>query len=118
MSPLILSALLASVSAEIPDTSRCPVVEMAAVRLPDLNIPRADHSLFYIHGEPTVIGGHTSGFVPTATAEYYRNGKWHLMSTVYSHDNAFFLPLRSGQVLSGGGHAERSDHAEPSVRVA
>ncbi len=104
----ILSAFLASVAAELPDTtsSVCPVVQIEAVRLPDLNIPRAGHSLFCVNGEPTVVGGHTSGFVPTATAEYYRNGKWHLMSTVYSHDNAFFLPFRSGQVLIGGGHAE------------
>ena len=104
----ILSAFLASVAAEIPDTtsSVCPVVQIEAVRLPDLNIPRADHSLFCVNGEPTVVGGHTSGFVPTATAEYYRNGKWHQISTVYTHDNGFCLPLRSGQVLIGGGHAE------------
>ena len=108
MLSFILSALLAYVTAEIPDTtlSQCPIVEIEAVRLPDLNIPRAGHSLFFVNGEPTVVGGHTSGFVPTATAEYYRNGKWHLMSSVYSHDNGFFLPLQSGQVLIGGGHAE------------
>lgn len=105
---LILSALLASVNAEIPDTTLpgCPVVEIEAIRLPDLNIPRTGHSLFIVNGEPTVAGGHTSGFVPTATAEYYRNGKWHQISTVYTHDNGFCLPLRSGQVLIGGGHAE------------
>jgi len=104
----ILSALLASVAAEMPDTtsSVCPVVQIKAVRLPDLNIPRADHSLFCVNGEPTVVGGHTSGFVPTATAEYYRNGKWHQISTIYTHDNGFSLPLCSGQVLIGGGHAE------------
>lgn len=104
----ILSAFLASVAAELPDTtsSVCPVVQIEAVRLPDLNIPRADHSLFCVNGEPTVVGGHTSGFVPTATAEYYRNGKWHQISTIYPHDNGFCLPLRSGEVLIGGGHAE------------
>ena len=62
--------------------------------------------MFCVNGEPTVVGGHTSGFVPTATAEYYRNGKWHQISTVYTHDNGFCIPLRSGQVLIGGGHAE------------
>ena len=104
----ILSAFLASVAAELPDTtsSVCPVVQIEAVRLPDLNIPRADHSLFCVNREPTVVGGHTSGFVPTATAEYYRNGKWHQISTIYPHDNGFCLPLRSGEVLIGGGHAE------------
>ena len=45
----ILSAFLASVAAEIPDTtsSVCPVVQIEAVRLPDLNVPSADHSPHY-----------------------------------------------------------------------
>ena len=51
-------------------------------RLPDLNIPRADHSVFVVGGEPTVVGGHTDGFVPTATAEYFSYGEWHLLETV------------------------------------
>ena len=84
----------------------CPVVRMEAVRLPDLNIPRSGHSLFVVNGEPTVVGGHTSGFVPTATAEYYRDGEWHLMETVYIHDHGLSVPLQSGEVLIGGGHAE------------
>ena len=35
-------------------------------QLPDLNIPRYGHCTFFINGELTVIGGHTTGFVPTA----------------------------------------------------
>ena len=39
-------------------------------RLADLHISRAGHVVFCANGEVTVVGGHTSGFVPTATAEY------------------------------------------------
>lgn len=84
----------------------CPVVKIEAVRLPDLNVPRVGHSVFVVNGEPTVVGGHTTSFVPTATAEYFRDGKWHLMQTAYPHDQGFSVPLRSGKVLIGGGHAE------------
>lgn len=84
----------------------CPVVTVEAAELPSLNIPRAGHSVFVADGEPVVVGGHTSGFVPTATAEYFADGQWHLLPTVYTHDQGFSLQLRSGKVLIGGGHAE------------
>ena len=44
---------------------------MRVERLPDLNTPRNGHFLAYVGGELTVIGGHTTGFIPTATAEYF-----------------------------------------------
>ena len=55
-----------------PATAAVPAVKMAVERLPDLNIPRAGHSVFCTGGEVTVVGGHTSGFVLTPTAEYFR----------------------------------------------
>lgn len=72
-------------------------------RLPDLNIPRAGHSLFYVNGEYVVAGGHTDGFVPTPTAEYYKDGKWHTMQMTYIHDFGISVVLRSGKVLLAGG---------------
>ena len=84
----------------------CPKVKLQVERLPDLQIPRGDHSVIVAGGCPMVVGGHTSGFVPTATAEYYSDGEWHLLETVYPHDHGFSVPLRSGQVLIGGGHFE------------
>ena len=79
---------------------------MQPKQLPDLNIPRMGHSVFVINGEPTVVGGHTTSFVPTATAEFFREGQWHLMQTAYPHDEGFCVTLPSGKVLIGGGHAE------------
>ena len=74
-------------------------------RLPDLNIPRAGHNVFYVGGELTVVGGHTSGFVLTPTAEYFSDGAWHLVPTVYHHDNGMAVVMSDGQkVLLAGGH--------------
>lgn len=83
----------------------CPLVKMKVERLPDLNMPRAGHSVFYADGELTVVGGHTSGFVLTPTAEYLSGGKWHLTPTVYLHDNGMAVVLQGGRkVLIAGGH--------------
>ena len=91
----------------------CPVIKLEAERLPDLNIPRAGHALFYARSaegrlqgknvEPTVAGGHTNGFVPTPTAEYLKDGKWHTMPMTYTHDFGLSVVLKSGKVLLAGG---------------
>ena len=105
---LVLSILLTSMSLlmgqPVADTSFVQK-KMDAVRLPDMNLPRAFHSVFYANGELTVVGGHTSGFVMTRTAEYYSEGAWHLMNTVYMHDNGIAVVMDEGQrVLIAGGH--------------
>ena len=79
------------------------MIQIGIERLPDLNIARAGHELFYINGELVVAGGHTNGFVPTPTAEYYRNGRWHQLQMVYNHDVGFSVVLKSGKVLLAGG---------------
>jgi AraC-like DNA-binding protein len=84
----------------------CKLVKITAERLPNLNIPRNAHSVFCVNGEVTVVGGHTKSFIPTATAEYYKDGEWHLMETEYPHDNGICVVLKSGKVLLAGGHAE------------
>lgn len=84
----------------------CPLVKLKADSLPPLNTARAGHRLFYANGELTVAGGHTNGFVPTPTAEYLKDGRWHQLPMVYNHDFGFHVVLRSGKVLLGGGSAE------------
>lgn len=81
----------------------CPVVRIEPERLPDFNIPRYGYNLLCLNGEPVVVGGHTSGFVLTATAEYLKDGKWHLLQTVYHHDGGFTVALMSGKALIAGG---------------
>lgn len=81
----------------------CPVIKLESERLPDLNIPRAGHTLFYANGELTVAGGHTNGFVPTPTAEYFKDGEWHTIPMTYTHDFGLSAVLKSGKVLLAGG---------------
>ena len=83
--------------------SGCPIVKMEVERLPDLNIARAGHQVFCVNGEYVVAGGHTDGFVPTPTAEYFKDGEWHVMQMTYSHDVGFSARLKSGKVLIAGG---------------
>ena len=78
-------------------------VKIVAERLASLHVPRSGHSTLYANGELTVFGGHTSGFLPTPTAEYYKDGEWHLMQMVYAHDGGTVIPLKSGKVLIAGG---------------
>ncbi len=100
---MLLIPVMQAKAAVQTEQAGCPVVRVEAERLSDLNIPRSGHSVFIANGELTVVGGHTSGFVLTPTAEYYKDGKWHLLHTVYAHDGGFSVVLKSGKVLLAGG---------------
>ena len=101
--PLIWSLLSIVLPVVAQQQDACPVIKLEAERLPDLNIPRAGHALFYANGELTVAGGHTDGFVPTPTAEYYEDGEWHTIQMTYTHDFGLSVVLKSGKVLLAGG---------------
>lgn len=95
---LVLSFLLISAISLVGQT-------LDFERLPDLNIPRAGHNVFYVGGELTVVGGHTSGFVMIPTAEYFSDGAWHMLPTVYHHDDGMAVVMSDGKkVLLAGGH--------------
>lgn len=79
---------------------------MSVERLPDLNVPRSGHALVVANGELTVIGGHTGGFLLTNTAEYFKDGSWHKVESLYPHDFGACAQLLSGEVLMAGGCAE------------
>ena len=101
LTPLLVTYSINAGGQHMADTAAMTKLEVQ--RLPDLNVPRGGHSIFYANGELTVVGGHTSGFIPTATAEYLADGKWNLMETVYAHDGGFTVKTRSGRVMIGGG---------------
>lgn len=104
---LCLPAFLPTLWAERVDTvAACPEIHIEAEHLPDLNVARCGHTTILAGNEPLVVGGHTTGFVPTPTAEYYHDGQWHLITTVYTHDEGFAIPMRNGKVLIAGGHEQ------------
>ena len=86
---------------------QCPMVKIEAERLPDLNIPRNGFTLLNVNGEPTAFGGRTTNFIPTPTIEYYKDGKWHVVPSAYTHDDGFAVQLTTGQVLVFGGHKDK-----------
>ena len=102
---LCVLTVVLSVWAERKGNS-CPMVRIVPERLPDLTVPRSGHNIFYVNGELTVVGGHTTHFVPSPTAEYFDGELWHQMPMAYSHDDGFAVVLRSGEVIIGGGHEE------------
>lgn len=113
--PVLLILLLVACAqggGEIPgeagnDAGRADeVLPMTVERLPDLNVPRNAHTAAFVNGELTVIGGHTTGFIPTNTAEYYSNGAWHLIDSYFPHDYGFGVVLSPEEILVGGGCAE------------
>ena len=73
-------------------------------RLTDLNIPRSGHKTLLVGNTVYVFGGHTSGFVPTNTAEYYEDGTWHVLQMTYPHDHGLCQLLSTGKVLLAAGH--------------
>ena len=106
---ILLSSVLfcqLAVGQDSGQLSQCPLVKVDVERLPDLNIPRNGHTAICINGEVTVFGGHTTNFIPTPSAEYYKDGEWHPMEMAYPHDNGLCVVLHSGKVLLAGGHAE------------
>ena len=101
-----MSNILLLLPLTVTAQKECPTVKIDAIRLPDLNVARVNHATLFVNGELTVIGGHTNGFVPTATAEYFSDGAWHELPTVYPHDEGVAVVLQSGKVLLAGGHEQ------------
>jgi len=101
---LIVTSCCVHVSASGEKVMLVKGVKIDVERLPDLNVPRSGHSMLCLNGEYVVFGGHTTGFVPTNTVEYYHDGNWHLLHMIYTHDGCMTIPLKSGKVMLAGGY--------------
>ena len=101
---LLLLLLSCQQPPEVVQHDSITFAPMEAKRLPDMNEPRSGHALVWAGNHILAIGGHTTGFVPTATAEYYESGRWHTLPTIYPHDTPFALVLKNSDVLVGGGY--------------
>lgn len=101
---LLISAMAAARSSKtVGEGCGYRLVGIKAERLPDLNIPRSHHAILNVGGEVVVTGGHTYNFIPTPTAEYFKDGQWHVVDMAYTHDGGLAIQLTSGKVLVAGG---------------
>lgn len=104
LSYLLLSLLPLLAQQQDNHATNYPAVEIKVERLPDLSMPRHGHVSLCVNGEAMVIGGHTTNFVPIPTAEYYKDGAWHVVPLAYCHDDGSAVELSTGKVLIIGGH--------------
>ena len=72
-------------------------------KIADMNTARAGHQLFPSGKGFVVVGGHTTDFSPTKTAEIWQDGSWRDLSIGSFHDVGFSVVLNDGRVMVGGG---------------
>ena len=94
-------------------------------KVADMKTARIGHQIFpSAGGGVVVVGGHTTNFALTTSAELYDNGQWRDLSISSPHDGAFSLILNDGRVMVGGGFSMNSgvgqsknvDIYDPSTR--
>ena len=102
--PLIL--LLAALYALGAAAEDHPFRKMTFERLPDLQTPRGVGQAVLLGDDITVFGGHTTGYKPVETAEYYRGGAWHSIPMTWPHDGGAITVMPDGRVFLSGGNAE------------
>ena len=84
--------------------------------LPDMSTPRLGHASFITaNGDIVVVGGHTTGFRLTSTAERLHDGEWESLSITNPHDGAAVVTLPDGRVLVGGGFSSGSGVGQSKV---
>jgi len=109
---IVLAVLLASCSPsgdgeqETVQAGGVTFQPMTVERIPDLTRPRGLHHAALLGDEITVFGGHTDGFKPMQTAEYYSDGAWHEIEMMYPHDNSAAVLLPDGRIMLMGGTPE------------
>lgn len=73
-------------------------------KLPDMNVARRGHALIATaNGDVVAVGGHTTGFQLTKTAERLNGDKWESVGINNPHDGAANIALPDGRVLICGG---------------
>ena len=76
-------------------------------KIADMPTPRMSHQVLPSGNGFVVVGGRTTGFVPTKTAELYQDGSWRSLSIGGTHDGAFSVKLADGRYMVGGGFSKQ-----------
>lgn len=77
-------------------------------KIADMKTARIGHQIFQAGDGIVVVGGHTTGFQLTTTAEIYQNGQWRDLNISSPHDGGFSVTLSDGRVMVGGGFSSNS----------
>ena len=75
-------------------------------RVADMKVPRIGHQIIPTFSGVLVVGGHTTNFALTPTAEVFLEGIWFDRSIDSPHDEGFSIVLNDGRVMVGGGYSE------------
>ena len=94
-------------------------------QIANMTVPRIAHQVFPSGDGFVVVGGRTTGFQLTKTAELYRNGSWQSLSISNAHDGAFSVGLSDGRFMVGGGfssnkgsgQSQATDIYDPQTRT-
>lgn len=74
-------------------------------RVADMKVPRIGHQIIPTFSGVLVVGGHTTNFALTSTAEVFLEGMWFDRSIDSPHDEGFSVVLDDGRVMVGGGYS-------------
>ena len=84
--------------------------------LPNMQVPRRGHVCFATaSGDIVAVGGHTTNFNLTTTAERLHDGVWESISINNPHDGAACVMLPDGRVLVAGGFSSRIGVGQSTV---
>lgn len=72
----------------------------------DMPTPRMAHQVLPSGDGFVVVGGRTTGFQLTKTAELWQNGTWTSLNIDNAHDGAFSVRLGDGRYMVGGGFSK------------
>ena len=75
-------------------------------RVADMKVPRIGHQIIPTFSGVLVVGGHTTNFALTSTAEVFLEWMWFDRSIDSPHDEGFSVVLDDGRVMVGGGYSE------------
>ncbi len=75
-------------------------------RVADMKVPRIGHQIIPTMTGVLVVGGHTTNFALTPTAEVFLEGIWFDRSIDSPHDEGFSIVLSDGRVMVGGGYTK------------
>lgn len=81
----------------------------------DMTVARMAHQTFPSGDGLVVVGGRTTGFQLTKTAELWQNGTWTTIPIASAHDGAFAVRLSNGRYMVGGGFASAGGVGQTKV---